>query len=864
MTNQDMDYLARKIVGLERKHSALARARQLPSSSIKLVDGTDVQLSDTAEDAQDNRNNLIEFDRRTAQQGDIADAEAIHSVAVPDWITGANDAADGAWDVTQYAVDLAHHLETELGPLPGQIQEALDDAAEALEEAGLARSAAADAITAASEAVADAAQAITDAAAAATAAAAAQTTANGKSEVVRSPNPATAAGSYQQGDQWWQFDGPDIVGLWLHDGTDWVPQALTDAIIATLDAAKITTGTLAADRIGALSITAAKIAAEAITTEKIAALAVTAAQLAADSVTAMHIAAGSVVTEKLAAGAVATDKLDALAVTSEKIAVGAVIAEKIAALAITAEHIAAGAIDAMEIRGVQIYGGYIEAPVIASSSTLGSGANTLNDPGFQSTVNTAWVLSGHSGDAATTQRDSYWWDQSYSQKNLYPPDTWTVMRNTGNSHVDLTLTPAVRECGSLVFANYSWKPANRTLTDPFTFTNRPDWSSGYGGGATDPSWAAPAAPTPLTATASTSYLTNSATVAVQSGQRWNIRLEFWRLMATNVDLIDLTVEIINASNSAVLYSRLLLEDEKLAGRVNDWWDSTFTGNVKYRIKSVYRAGGGSATRKPALTGTATQYRAGNVQTTWSASPSNYLPYGGTISTYQSLGSTAGAKEIERRAVFRVSATSAMFAQVQPQKGWRLTEESGFELFNSLGARTGKLDGEDNYLNGKFGTKESGARAAMENTQFFVTDVAGNINGQLYSTGSASVVSTSEVRANGRRVYGDDIANLAYALTLTSGTTIHESSWLRKREDGYVYGTLAFYRSAGFTSGATFASLNTGWRPVGGDQLPAVMWGSGSPGRAHFQIGGVANGALIVWSPPANTQYVSAKVSFITV
>lgn len=93
---------------------------------------------------------------------------------------------------------------------------------------------------------------------------AASETANGKSTVVRSTSPATGAGSYKQGDQWWQFSGANIVGLWLHSGTDWVEQALTNAIIATLDAGKITTGTLAADRIGANSITTAKLAATAI------------------------------------------------------------------------------------------------------------------------------------------------------------------------------------------------------------------------------------------------------------------------------------------------------------------------------------------------------------------------------------------------------------------------------------------------------------------------------------------------------------------------------------------------------------------------------------------------------------------------
>lgn len=108
------------------------------------------------------------------------------------------------------------------------------------------------------------AQVATDSYEAALVAGEAQVSADGKSTVVRSTSAATAAGSYKEGDQWWQFSGANVLGLWLHSGTDWVPQVLTNAIIATLDAGKITTGVLAADRIGANSITTAKLSATAI------------------------------------------------------------------------------------------------------------------------------------------------------------------------------------------------------------------------------------------------------------------------------------------------------------------------------------------------------------------------------------------------------------------------------------------------------------------------------------------------------------------------------------------------------------------------------------------------------------------------
>lgn len=92
----------------------------------------------------------------------------------------------------------------------------------------------------------------------------AQTSADGKSRVIRSTSEATAAGTYKEGDQWWQFSGADIIGLWLHDGTGWVQQVVTGQVIASLDAGKITTGVLAADRIGTNSITTAKLASTAI------------------------------------------------------------------------------------------------------------------------------------------------------------------------------------------------------------------------------------------------------------------------------------------------------------------------------------------------------------------------------------------------------------------------------------------------------------------------------------------------------------------------------------------------------------------------------------------------------------------------
>lgn len=141
------------------------------------------------------------------------------------------------------AVDSAVAVSAELPLVSEETGLAGDDAWDAWDQSDFAKQLAADAAQVAQDA---------------------QTSADGKSRVVRSTSEATAAGSYKEGDQWWQFSGANIVGLWLHDGAGWVQQVVTSQVIASLDAGKITTGVLAADRIGTNSITTAKLASTAI------------------------------------------------------------------------------------------------------------------------------------------------------------------------------------------------------------------------------------------------------------------------------------------------------------------------------------------------------------------------------------------------------------------------------------------------------------------------------------------------------------------------------------------------------------------------------------------------------------------------
>lgn len=248
------------------------------------------------------------------------------------------DTAEQAATDSTFARELAEQLEAEIGPLPGQVQEALDEAAAAIAAAGLAQSAAVTAVADAAQALADSAQAIENAQAAADIASGALTW------ETRAPVLSDADGK-AVGATWFETSpGGTTLAVWSLTALGWVSTPFDETIIPQIAIGSGTYGQLFGGRLVADSVTALQIAA----------LTITAAELAADAVTAVKIAAGAVTTVKLDAGAVTTAKLDALAVTAEKIAAGAIIAEKIAAGAITTAKLAADAIDGMTITGALI------------------------------------------------------------------------------------------------------------------------------------------------------------------------------------------------------------------------------------------------------------------------------------------------------------------------------------------------------------------------------------------------------------------------------------------------------------------------------------------------------------------------------
>ena len=377
---------------------------------------------------------------------------------------------------------------------------------------------------------------------------------------------------------------------------------------------------------------------------------------------------------------------------------------------VTADSIAAGALDFVVARGAQFYGGYIEAPVIVSSDRLGSGANVLNDPTFQSALNTAWVASGHLGDAATNVTDTFTWDQTvqFEGSMSTPP---AKFRYRGSAISSLVLTPAARKTGSLLFANFSWKPANRSYNNPFTYPNpMPAFWYGNPGGQSSEEFKV-AVPATTTPTARTTYLTNTAVASVVAGERWNVRAGFTKINSTDTDLVDIRVELINASTSAVVWFYDVNAAERTAGAINTWYEPAASANLKLRIRAVYTAAGGSTVRRVNPGGWVRLYKDGSLNKEWVATSSDGFHDYGSVPGAQTSQGTRGQPpaSIKRRAEMNVVMTSALFAKVEPQQGWRLTEEKGLELFNSLGAQTGRVDGENNFLAGRFATKDAGNR-----------------------------------------------------------------------------------------------------------------------------------------------------------
>lgn len=522
--------------------------------------------------------------------------------------------------------------------------------------------------------------------------------------------------------------------------------------------------------------------------------------------------------------------------------------------------LADGAIDAMTITGAQIYGGYIEAPVIASSDKLGTGANVLNDPEFTSTLDTAWVASGHLGDAAKTQTDTVTWDQT-------PVVSGTSYRRQGAVNASMTFPTITREVGSLLFANYSWVPSNRTLTNPHTYAT----SFVPGAGASDPTFAAVAAPPLNTKVTRTTYLTNSVTQTVAVGDIWTADLELddyslgAAVRAAMLENVEIAVEVVNASTSAVLWSHVATTDELSALRMRATWVSTFAGNVKVRIRATYLAAGGTGFNALAF-GPLRKLGAGSYEKAWtgatqvrnwptdapsqpfpgSADPTKYSwLYGGSPSE-SAFARGSGNASIDTLSAIRLRAKRAVFAKVEPEKGWRLTEGGGLELFNEAGAKTGQLDGETNFISGEIATAESGLRWELVGDQINLYSAANVLLGSIRRDGTKIRVDGT-LSLNGFTV-PTETAYAAASFTPTSGHTVAAKSWARKRSDGYVYGAIYIDRTTDFVNGAVLCNLPAALWPVAAEEDSVAIVSKG--GGAGFHVGqALSTGGLRMWSGP---------------
>lgn len=90
------------------------------------------------------------------------------------------------------------------------------------------------------------------------------TAANGKNKNVYSTSDASGTTGYIAGDQWFKRDAGGVIIAQWEFTTSWQPRTVSGVVISSIDAGKITTGTLDAARIAANSITADRLTVAAL------------------------------------------------------------------------------------------------------------------------------------------------------------------------------------------------------------------------------------------------------------------------------------------------------------------------------------------------------------------------------------------------------------------------------------------------------------------------------------------------------------------------------------------------------------------------------------------------------------------------
>lgn len=247
----------------------------------------------------------------------------------------------------------------------------ITDAKAAIDAAATAQTAANAAKTAA-----DNAQAAANSAA--SAASAAQNTANGKNQVTYStatPSNTTNPGT-RAGDIWFVRNASGwLSAQYEWSGTAWTLRNLDSAILAYVDAGKITAGTISADRIGANSITAAKLATDSVTSNAILAGTIQAVDIATGTITGDRIAAATLTASLLMADTLTSREIGADAILARNIKAAEITGTKIAARTIAAGNIVAGTITGNEIAANTITANLIQAGSITADKLSADAIN---------------------------------------------------------------------------------------------------------------------------------------------------------------------------------------------------------------------------------------------------------------------------------------------------------------------------------------------------------------------------------------------------------------------------------------------------------------------------------------------------------
>jgi len=284
-----------------------------------------------------------------------AKADAAQAAAIDAAATTAQLKADGA---EQAAIDAA--AITAQSKADAAKQAAIDAAAlTAQAKADAAKSAAISAAATDATTKADAAKAAAISAAATDATTkmnTALTAANGKNRIIFSTSDATGTAdangvAYVSGDTWFKKSGSLIIGQWEFVSGAWAKRTIDNAVIANLDAGKLTAGTISVDRLAGNSIAASKLIAGTITaasgilddavvtTAKIADLAVNNAKIA------------NLDAAKIDVGTLNVDRLNGADVRAKIIAAGKITANDINVGSLQAAIVTATAVSGVTITG---------------------------------------------------------------------------------------------------------------------------------------------------------------------------------------------------------------------------------------------------------------------------------------------------------------------------------------------------------------------------------------------------------------------------------------------------------------------------------------------------------------------------------